>query len=176
MSKKIQFDYYKEDWIAFSIYHFSNNPNYSKAFRSNLFSIALLIVSYSVLIIVFGEADLSKTLFAALVMILTLILVSVVNRSKRMRKNFVDLISETGNEYVFGSYFISFFEDSVKIEGPASEEILQGKGMVKIKENEDYIFLYTSSFTGFVLPKVAFDQPQQIIRQLNLIKEKSEQT
>jgi hypothetical protein len=85
------------------------------------------------------------------------------------------MLKEGDNKSILGRKILELSEKGLHITGNAGEGSYNWQSIIRLEENEKYLFLYQSSYTAIVIPKKAFTSIEELQKINSYIREKVNQ-
>jgi len=149
---EIKFDLDIEDWMALQVQHLKKSNTHKKKIRFVIYLVPLVYIMLVLKDLYFGEIDYS---FMGIAVVISLLLVFYfprfyTNRTLKMLRKAI-LKGDTSN--VFGQYLFKWNEEGFTIIQPGAESKIKWESFTHIEETDDYIFIYRTSLSAFIIPK-----------------------
>lgn len=126
--------------------------------RSTLVSIAAAVV-----LLLLAQREILSAWIAWPVALLLLVRVALIFNARRpatIRQAFAHaahrLLDETPNQHMLSERKLTLETDGVRQQLDASDSIIRWKAFERIEHDDEYLYLYESSFTAVVIPRTAF--------------------
>ena len=163
---KINYEFTMDDWMAFHKHHLLHSRQYKR--MKYFFVLLIPIISIVFAFINYINSN-PINITSFILPLLWLILMPKISDYIQMR-SFKWLMGEGANKAYLGQHFIEFEEDYFVVTAPGFETKVKWPTLSKVEENKDYIFIYLSSISAYVIPKLRIDiQPEKI---MSYIKER----
>lgn len=148
-----EFEFEMDDWMAFQKHHISSSAQYK---RSKIF-VSLIFPIVAIITLIARRNDTRFLIYGSIVYgILTILwLLMYPKRFDKKSLNRIKKTLEEGNNSTFlGLHKIEFNQEYILYTSKYSEQKLSWKAIVKISENDEYIFIYNSAVTAIIIPKI----------------------
>lgn len=145
-----------DDILAFNFYHFEHSPAARKRANIQRYGGAILLA----LVLLLTSSFLEFTPLAWLIgigFIIAWILLEPRFHRSELRKMAGSFLREGTNKGVTGKRTFTLQAESVTETTDASESRTRWDCVEQIVKTDDYIFIYTSAVTAYVIPRRAFD-------------------
>ena len=149
---EIKFDLDIEDWIALQVQHLKESNAHKKRIRFVIYLVPLVYLALVLKDLYFGEIDYT---FIGIAIVFSALLVFYfpqfyTNRTLKMLRKTI-MQGDTTN--LFGQYQISWNEEGFTVIQPGVESKIKWESFSRIEETNEYIFLYRTSVSAFIIPK-----------------------
>ncbi|MCK8059157.1 MULTISPECIES: YcxB family protein [unclassified Fusibacter] len=151
-----------DDYIAFNLYHTQNSPLMRRAvlFQRVLPPIAFIIFGTILANIMDLPLMFSVFIYTGLSVIWMLYFPKYFRKS--LIKRVTKLLLEKNNMGLFGDYSLTVNEGGITSSGPNQMNEVKWSGIKSLEIAKEHIYLYNSSVSAYILPKVAFtDEAEQ---------------
>jgi hypothetical protein len=154
---KINYNFELNDWMAFQEFHLSESKQFKK---TKLITTLTVPIVYGLFILndaIKGELDLIPTSIFTVISILWMIYYPkrlTIRTLKKVKK----ILEDPSNSKIFGIHTIELSEQGLKITKPESENFINWNGLIRIAETKNYYFIYNSTISAIVIPKVKIEE------------------
>lgn len=150
-----------EDIAHLNHHHFRSSPRARRgSFLRVAGSIGMLFISYFAFMAMLGIN--APGLLVIVFMFMTASLVHAYTR-KKPNRNFVKrvkrLFDDGRNVNLFGQHHLLLHEEHVEVRTPYSQGTIRWEAIERVEQDEEYIFIYTSSLNAHIIHKRFFPTP-----------------
>ena len=162
----VEYERTLEDLVEFNLFHIAHSPSLQRQILLWRVFFALLTVFLSLGGIYFLDSDGHLTSFAYILSMIAgaaiFFIYPFLNRVSIIRRT-QKLLSEGDNEAVLGPQTITVSPEGLFCKTRVSESTLKWSSIVKVAEDDDYIFVYIGAVNAVIIPKEAFstDEAEQ---------------
>lgn len=168
VKEKIEFDFRIEDWMAFQEYYLEISAAHQRAKKIILWSFPLVGVILTINDLIHEEKWwIAATAFGVVSIPWLIWFPGFMHKTnlKRIEKT----LSDGKNASLIGPHEIEIGEEGIRHKGPQSETMINWSGIEKMATTDDYIFVFDTTVSALIIPKVAADNPLEVE---NFIKSK----
>ena len=150
-----------EDLVEFRLFHVTHSPSFRRLmlFGRIATSLLIIIVGLGIFSLFNGALALWNYVFALLFGVIVFVLLPTRLRA-RLKQNTRKMLAEGDNRAVLGPQSLTASPEGLLLESRAGESKFRWSSIVKIAQNDDYIFLYIGAANALVIPKKAFSPPE----------------
>lgn len=143
----------EQDYINFNLFHIQNSKMATKALKIQRYTIPAL---YLVLAYVFasigdGSYILSFTIFTIFAILWLVLYPKFYYRT--IIRNVKKMMKEGKNEGLLGEHIMILSSEGIVDKNTTGETKVAWTGIQEVKEDKDYLYLYNSSVSAYILPK-----------------------
>jgi len=150
-----------EDIAHLNHHHFRSSPRARRgSFLRVAGSIGMLFISYFAFMAMLGIN--APGMLIIVFMFMTASLVHAYTRKKPNRtfvKRVKRLFDDGRNVNLFGQHHLLLHEDHVEVRTPYSQGTIRWEAIERVEQDEEYIFIYTSSLNAHIIHKRFFPTP-----------------
>jgi hypothetical protein len=168
---KVEFERTVEDIININLYHLDHSPTIKKsASRIKIISSLLLIIfAFGILYSIHGRIDIIIIILPVIGAII-LYLIYPVMYKKETIKRIRNGLKEGDDKYELGKQIIELSDRGININTATEESIVKWDSIIKVEENNQYVFLYQSSTRLIPIPIKSFpslEEKQRFVAFIN---------
>lgn len=159
---EITYQLTEEDYLDFNLFAVKNSKT---AMRSLKFQQFFPPILYIIFAFVISKVDGTPFLYSFIVFLIVAIIwfifypkyfYNTINR--RIKK----MLKEGKNNNILGEHLMELNEEGVRESSPKGEEKANWASIIDFQENAEYLFLFNSSFSAFILPKRELKDVEEI--------------
>ena len=149
---EIKFDLDIEDWMALQVQHLKNSNSHKKKIRFIIYLVPSVYLMLVLKDLYFGEIDYT---FIGIAVVFSALLILNFPQfyTKRTLKMLRNAVLKGDARNIFGQYQITWNEDGFSIIQPGVESKSKWESFIGMEETNDYIFIYRTSDSAFIIPK-----------------------
>lgn len=167
MSIKVSFELTNDDFIAGQL----NYMDYSEYGKKAKITATMIGVTMPALLL--REAYLFFEELRLLIIGIPVLFLGVFIAPRFIRKRHIahlkEMLEEGDNSSMFGNHEVVFETDMLKIKNPGGKQEVKWSVINKVEENENYIFIFQTAVSFYIIPKREMVNKNEIIE---LIKSK----
>lgn len=156
----INFDFKRDDWIAFNLYHITHSEVHQRNRKRAIRAIPLMLIG---LVLVQGILQ-DEWIVPAIVAIVAggfWLWWYPSYRDKRVYQGIVSYVDQPSNQDYFGRHQVQLSEDSISLETSNTEKKINWIDVLKAEFNDDYYFVYDTPQTAIIIPRESIkDEPE----------------
>jgi len=163
----IEFDFTKDDYREYSLYHQFHSPANLRAYQKARFypAFAWIIICFCLWYLIPREQCQSLNANITLMILfsaapLRIIIFPWLYR-RRFRKSIDRMLSEGQNRGLFTRRQTSLSNEGIKVTTEFNQTMIAWRGVERIVHNDDYAFIYISSMSAIVVPRRAFSSSSE---------------
>lgn len=150
-----------EDVAHLNHHHFRSSSRARKgAFLTVAASIGMMMISLIAFSLMLGVTPGPMVIFLAIMIILT----ARSYARRRPNRSFVRrvkrLFEDGRNINLFGQHHMLLHHDCLEVKTPYSQGTIRWEAIERVEQDEDYIFIYTSSLNAHIINKRHFPSPE----------------
>ncbi len=152
---KIKYNLTEEDYLSFSLYHAKHSEATRKSLRTQLLIFPMLFLIIAFLYTwIFKQPVLWPLIIFAVLSLLWIVLYPkyFYNFVRRYAKN---MLQEAGNNGLLGDHVMTFSEKGIVDSTSSGKTNRDWADIINLKENDDYLYIYSSKTTAYIVPKRA---------------------
>jgi hypothetical protein len=153
----IEFELVIDDLINFNLFHMAHSPSSQRVLLLNRLLVSILIIPCSLGVIYLKWHVLTPFAFIVSFLVSAIMFFIFPNIHKTFVVNRIQkMLVEGDNSTVFGHQAITVTPEYILTKTDLTESKLNWSSIVKVIDNDNYVFLYVSATSAIVIPQKAF--------------------
>ena len=150
---EIQFERTEEDFVEFNLFHISNSPSIKKQILWT--RIIMAIMPFVFLFVFYKNISITDYLIATIIALVFVFSYPSIYRSssKSQTRKF---LKEGNNKSLLGHNTIELTPEGILGKSLSGESKINWSSVDKIRQNDEFIFIYIGTINALVIPKHAF--------------------
>ena len=164
---EIKYNLTEDDYINFNMFHIRNSKSAMRSLKIQRFAVPII---YIILPFVFPNALDSTFIFTLITFFIVSILWVVFYPKyfyKSVNRRLKKMIKEGKNEGLIGEHKLITTVEGITDTTSYGETKVNWSGIKSLKEDSDYLYIYNSSVSAYILPKRDLKDVEQIRDYLN---------
>jgi Ca2+/Na+ antiporter len=150
---KIEYNLAAEDYIHFNLFHLKHSKTSLKSLYLQRYLSPLFFILVSIVFAIMGDLHLLSTLIPFLVLSILWVIFYPKLFYRHVRKNVQKMFKEGKNEALLGEHTMILMEEGFVESNSTGESKVKWSGIQEVKEDEEYLYLYNSAVSAYIIPK-----------------------
>ena len=150
-----------EDYIAFNLYHSQHSQSLRKMIAVQRILPALVFIVFGLFLASWFQMPFLFALSIYSILALIWILYYPHYFKRTLRKRVSKMLNEKDNRTLLGDYVMILGPEGFESKSNSQETKIEWSGIQSLEVTKDYIFLYNSSISAFILPSSAFHSEEE---------------
>lgn len=150
---EVHYELTEEDVIAFNLYHIQNSKTGKNSLRWQRYVSPVIFLLFAYFLSVYSDMQLSLLLpifgVTAVIWVLFYPKYFYYHITRQVRK----MLKEGTNSGLVGSHVLKMTKSGITDQSSAAETSVQWNGITQVAEDAQYVFIYTSTVSAYILPK-----------------------
>lgn len=170
---EVSFDVLKEHLIDFSLYNIKHSKQLQKMINIQTFITPLIFLVFGI-VIGFIQNNVTQWLITSLVIYLAWVVIYPRWYRKAVKKNIQeDINQKVGDNELIGQCRLMLSDEGVTEESNTRTITINWPEIVKLVETSEYIFVFNSENSSYVVPKEKFKSKEYEREYLDMLSSKS---
>jgi hypothetical protein len=158
----LKYNLTEEDYINFNLFHMKNSPTIMKSVRNQRIFTPVFYLLFSVVFSYMMDIPFLVSFIPFLILSILWVLFYPKYLFGRAVRHTKRLIKEGRNESLLGEHHMVMNDEGIVDSNAKGVTKVAWSGINDLKENDQYIFLYNSAVSGYILPKREFKNVEEI--------------
>jgi hypothetical protein len=157
----------EEDYINFNLFHMKNSETIMKSVRNQRIFTPVFYLLFSVVFSFLLDIPFLVSFTPFFILSVLWVLFYPKYLFGRAIRHTKKLIKEGRNESILGEHHMVLNDEGIVDKTSKGETKVTWTGINELKENDQYIYLYNSALSGYILPKREFENVEEIRQYLS---------
>jgi hypothetical protein len=157
----------EEDYINFNLFHMKNSETIMKSVRNQRIFTPVFYLVFSVVFSFLLDIPFLVSFTPFFILSVLWVLFYPKYLFGRAIRHTKKLVKEGRNENILGEHHMVLSDEGIVDKTSKGETRVTWSGINELKENDQYIYLYNSAVSGYILPKREFENVEEIRRYIN---------
>jgi hypothetical protein len=157
----------EEDYINFNLFHMKNSETIMKSVRNQRIFTPVFYLVFSVVFSFLLDIPFLVSFTPFFILSVLWVLFYPKYLFGRAIRHTKKLVKEGRNENILGEHHMVLSDEGIVDKTSKGETKVTWSGINELKENDQYIYLYNSAVSGYILPKREFENVEEIRRYIN---------
>jgi hypothetical protein len=152
----------EEDYINFNLFHMKNSETIMKSVRNQRIFTPVFYLLFSVVFSFLLDIPFLVSFTPFFILSVLWVLFYPKYLFGRAIRHTKKLVKEGRNESILGEHYMVLNDEGIVDKTSKGETKVTWSGINELKENDQYIYLYNSALSGYILPKREFENVEEI--------------
>jgi hypothetical protein len=152
----------EEDYINFNLFHMKNSETIMKSVRNQRIFTPVFYLLFSVVFSFLLDIPFLVSFTPFFILSVLWVLFYPQYLFGRAIRHTKKLVKEGRNESILGEHYMVLNDEGIVDKTSKGETKVTWSGINELKENDQYIYLYNSALSGYILPKREFENVEEI--------------
>jgi hypothetical protein len=157
----------EEDYINFNLFHMKNSETIMKSVRNQRIFTPVFYLLFSVVFSFLLDIPFLVSFTPFFILSVLWVLFYPKYLFGRAIRHTKKLVKEGRNESILGEHHMVLNDEGIVDKTSKGETKVTWSGINELKENDQYIYLYNSALSSYILPKREFENVEEIRQYLN---------
>ncbi|MBT2701126.1 YcxB family protein [Bacillus sp. ISL-40] len=159
---EVNYNLTEEDYINFNMFHIKNSQSTMRSLKIQRFSIPIIYIILSFVLSNIGDIPFLFLFIPFLIVSIIWVIFYPKYFYKRVIHRIKKMINEGKNDGLIGEHNIIMTEEGIVDSTPTGETKVNWSGINNLKEDQEYLYVYNTSISAYILPKRDLKNVEQI--------------
>ena len=154
---EVEFDQTIEDFVNYNLYHMEHSRTIKRRIFTSriIFAMMVILLSLVLLFLIERQINVMMVTISIIGAIFMYFIIPTIYKYNTL-SNVRGMLKEADNKSILGKRVLEISDKGIIYKNIAGEGSYNWQSIIRIEENDQYIFLYQSSTSAIILPKRAF--------------------
>lgn len=165
LEMNIEFNFSREDWIAFNVYHISHSPIHQRNRKRAIRAVPLMLIGLVVIQGVYQDEWMVPSIVAVLAAAFWLWWYPSY-RDNKVLSGIEQYVDHSDNQAFFGKHSVVLGDYKVSLITATTEKSVGWGDVLRVEFNDAYYFVYDTEQTAIIIPKESISDDKAFMQML----------